>query len=142
MAEPVFSVIVPASTANLGPGFDSVGLAVGLYMTVDVFQGEEWKITYHGDGFGELATGDNNLIIKTIIDVADQHGCEVPILQLLVQSDIPLGKGLGSSAAAIAAGIEIANHLLALNLSINEKVRIGSELEGHADNISAAFLAG
>ena len=63
-------------------------------------------------------------------------------LQLRIQSDIPLGKGLGSSATAIAAGIEIANHLCALKLSPKDKVLIGSALEGHADNVSAALLGG
>ena len=69
-------------------------------------------------------------------------GRSAPASQLIVQSDIPLGKGLGSSATAIAAGIEIANHLLELNLSAKEKVLIGSEFEGHADNVSAALLGG
>ena len=139
---PGFSVVVPASTANLGPGFDSVGLALDLYMTVDVSTSKMWKVTYLDEGFEGIAGGDDNLIVKTIKGVADQHDCESPILQLVVQSAIPLGKGLGSSAAAIAAGIEIANHILDLNLSANEKVRIGSRLEGHADNVSAALLGG
>lgn len=139
---PGFSVVVPASTANLGPGFDSVGLALDLYMTVDVSPSRMWKVTYVDEGFEGLTGGSDNLIVKTIKGVAEQHGYEAPILQLVVQSDIPLGKGLGSSAAAIAAGIEIANHLHELKLSANEKVRIGSQLEGHADNVSAALLGG
>lgn len=139
---PGFSVVVPASTANLGPGFDSVGLAIDLYMTVDVSPSEMWKVSYVDRGFEGIADGADNLIVKTIKGLAEQHNCEVPTLQLAVQSDIPLGKGLGSSAAAIAAGIEIANYLLELNLSAKDKVRIGSRLEGHADNVSAALLGG
>ena len=139
---PGFSVVVPASTANLGPGFDSVGLALGLFMKVDVSSSKMWNVTYIDEGFEGIADGDDNLIVKTIKGVAEQHNCEAPTLQLVVQSDIPLGKGLGSSAAAIAAGIEIANHLLDLDLSANDKVRIGSQLEGHADNVSAALLGG
>ena len=91
----------------------------------------------------DLASGEDNLIVTTIQHVARQEwrsGQASP--DFTVQSDIPLGKGLGSSATAIAAGIEIADHLLSLNLSSNDKVRIGSELEGHADNVSAALLGG
>lgn len=139
---PGFSVVVPASTANLGPGFDSVGLAIDLYMTVDVSPSKVWKVSYVDKGFEGIADGADNLIVKTIKGLAEQHNCEVPTLQLAVQSDIPLGKGLGSSAAAIAAGIEIANYLLELNLSAKDKVGIGSRLEGHADNVSAALLGG
>ena len=67
---PGFSVVVPASTANLGPGFDSVGLALGLYMTIDVSSAEDWTVTYENDGFDGLTTGADNLIVTTIIKVA------------------------------------------------------------------------
>ena len=142
MAGSSFSVVVPASTANLGPGFDSIGLALELYMTVEVSSAEVWKVTYKDEGFEELTTGEDNLIVKTIKKVAKRNEQVAPSLQLVVWSDIPLGKGLGSSAAAIAAGIEIANHLLELRLSSKEKVLLGSEYEGHADNVSAALLGG
>ena len=142
MEESNFSVVVPASTANLGPGFDSIGLALDLYMTVDVSPAKVWNVTYKDDGFEDLASGADNLIVATITTIAELHECETPVLDLVVQSDIPLGKGLGSSAAAIAAGIEIADHYLGLNLSPKEKVLLGSEFEGHADNISAALLGG
>lgn len=142
MREADFSVVVPATTANLGPGFDSIGLALALYMKVDVTAADEWTVQYDGDEYGELASGDDNLIVTTIQHVAKRKGQVASPLQLRVQSDIPLGKGLGSSASAIAAGIEIADHYLSLDLSANDKVRIGSELEGHADNVSAALLGG
>lgn len=142
MAESSFSVIVPATTANLGPGFDSIGLALDLYMTVGVTPSETWKVIYRDHGFEGLSSGEDNLIVKTIINVATRNNCTAPTVQLAVQSDIPLGKGLGSSAAAIAAGIEIANHLLKLNLSAEAKVLLGSGYEGHADNISASLLGG
>ena len=90
----------------------------------------------------DLANGEDNLIVKRLSMWLKRYGKIAQPLQLRVQSDIPLGKGFGSSATAIAAGIEIANHLLSLNLSSNEKVWIGSELEGHADNVSAALLGG
>jgi homoserine kinase len=142
MQEADFSVVVPATTANLGPGFDSIGLALSLYMKVDVTAADEWTVKYGGDEYRDLASGEDNLIVTTIQHVAKRKGQIASPLQLRVQSDIPLGKGLGSSASAIAAGIEIADHLLSLDLSANDKVRIGSELEGHADNVSAALLGG
>lgn len=142
MGEANFSVVVPATTANLGPGFDSIGLALALYMTVDVKTAEDWLVRYEGDEYQGLASGADNLIVTTIQHVAERYGRKVSPQELRVQSDIPLGKGLGSSATAIAAGIEIANRLLALELSSKEKVFIGSELEGHADNVSAALLGG
>lgn len=142
MVESSFSVVVPASTANLGPGFDSIGLALNLYMTVNVSPSEVWGVTYKDDGFEDLPTGEDNLIVKTVTDIAERKGRVAPVSRLIIQSDIPLGKGLGSSATAIAAGIEIANRLLGLSLSAKEKVFLGSEYEGHADNISAALLGG
>ena len=107
-----FSVVVPATTANLGPGFDSIGLALALYMTVDVEQAGSWRVQYEGDEYQGLASGEDNLIVTTILYVAKRYGRTVAPQTLYVQSDIPLGKGLGSSATAIAAGIEIADHCL------------------------------
>lgn len=137
-----FSVIVPASTANLGPGFDSVGMALNLSMTIQVSTGIAWEITYEGDDFTDLAVGEDNLIVTTIKNVAKKYQKSAPPLKLVVTSDIPLGKGFGSSASAIAAGIVIANQVLGLALTDREKVLLGSELEGHADNVAAALLGG
>lgn len=137
-----FVVTIPATTANLGPGFDSVGLALALYMKVNVTAASEWTVVYDDEEFIDLPRGQENLIVKTICEVANKFGQKINPLQLRVESEIPLGKGLGSSATAVAAGIEIANHLLVLDLSPHEKVCIGSEVEGHIDNISAALLGG
>ncbi|MGN7388882.1 homoserine kinase [Sporosarcina sp. SAFN-015] len=142
MEAPLFTVVVPATTANLGPGYDSVGMALSLYMTVEVKEALKWNVHYEGEEYAGLATDDTNLIVRTIQDVAGRHGKEVRPHTLRVISDIPLGKGLGSSATAIAAGIEIANELLDLSLSPKEKVAIGSEIEGHSDNVAAALLGG
>ncbi|MCM3745700.1 homoserine kinase [Sporosarcina luteola] len=142
MEEPLFSVAVPATTANFGPGYDSVGMALSLYMTVDVRESVEWNVHYDGEEYADLPTDDTNLIIRTIQDVAGRYGKEIQPHALHITSDIPLGKGLGSSATAIAAGIEIANELLGLSLTPQEKVQIGSENEGHADNVVAALLGG
>ncbi|QTD40198.1 homoserine kinase [Sporosarcina sp. Te-1] len=142
MAGPLFSVVVPATTANLGPGYDSIGLALSLYMTVEVSESEEWKVCYIGDEYASLPRDESNLIVQTIIKVAAQYGKVISPHALRIVSDIPLGKGLGSSATAIAAGIEIADKLLGLSMSPNEKVRFGSQFEGHSDNVAAAILGG
>lgn len=142
VGRPGFSVIVPATTANLGPGFDSIGLALDLYMTVDVAPSDKWAVHYQDEAFQGLAAGEDNLIVQTIQAVAKQVQKTVHPVQLEVQSDIPLGKGFGSSASAIAAGIVIADKILSLQLTDREKVLLGSRFEGHADNVSAALLGG
>lgn len=137
-----FSVKVPASSANLGPGFDSIGLALDLHLTVHASPATEWKVKYADESHQHLAGGADNLLVSTAKAVADQFGRQLPAAELAVETEIPLGRGLGSSAAAIAAGIEIADRLIGLNLPMKEKVRIGNEMEGHPDNISAAFMGG
>lgn len=142
MASPGFTVIVPATTANLGPGFDSIGLALNLTMSVEVRVTETSQVIYADAAFQHLTTGEDNLMIQTIQEVALRKGKIAPAVTLRVRSAIPLGKGFGSSASAIAAGIVIADELLSLHLTVEEKVLLGSELEGHADNVSAALLGG
>lgn len=142
MTYPSFTVKVPGTTANLGPGFDSVGLAFDLFMSVEVAASDAWTVTYEEEEFQGLATDDSNLIVQTIQEVARGYHKTIEPASLHVQSDIPLGKGFGSSASAIAAGIVIANHILQLQLTDHEKVLLGTKLEGHADNVSAALLGG
>jgi len=137
-----FTVKVPASSANLGPGFDSIGLALDLHLSISVSPAPEWSVEYTDQGYQRLSSGPDNLILSTIHAVAKQYNQSLPTVKLLVQSDIPLGRGLGSSASAIAGGIEIADRLLGLELTMKEKVRIGNDMEGHPDNISASFLGG
>jgi homoserine kinase len=137
-----FSVIVPASTANLGPGFDSIGLALDLHLSIYISPSLEWNVEYIDEGYQHLSSGLDNLIVSTVHAVAEQFDRKLPASKLRVKTDIPLGRGLGSSAAAIAGGIEIADRLLGLELPIKEKVKIGSEMEGHPDNISASFFGG
>lgn len=142
MNEAGFSVTVPATTANLGPGFDHLGLALSLTMTIDVTPEAEWHVVYKDKEYASLPSDATNLIVETIVKTAAQYGKEAAPQKLSVRSDIPLGKGLGSSATAIAAGIEIANELAGLQLKDEDKLRIGSEMEGHADNVTAALLGG
>lgn len=137
-----FSVTVPASTANLGPGFDSIGLALDLHMFVHASPAADWLVEYKDPGYQQIASGADNLIVATAQAVADKYGRQLPTAKLMVDTEIPLSRGLGSSASAIAAGIEIADRLTGLKLSMKEKLRIGTEMEGHPDNISASLLGG
>ena len=130
-------IIVPATTANIGLGFDSIGIAVGLYLTLRVVEpSNEWKIKHP---FGEaVPSNQENLIIETALAVC-------PTLQphhLVCESDIPMTRGLGSSSSAIVAGIELANQLGDLNLTPQQKVEWATKLEGHPDNVAPAILGG
>ncbi|MFB1080965.1 homoserine kinase [Jeotgalibacillus sp. JSM ZJ347] len=137
-----FTVKTPASTANLGPGFDSIGLALPVIQSIHVESHSAWKVSYKGKEFQHLPTDETNLILKTIQKVAKDAGKSCPEAALTVSSEIPLSKGLGSSAAAIAAGITIADRLMNLQLSTDEQIRAASAIEGHPDNVSASLTGG
>lgn len=142
MDRPKFTVIVPATTANLGPGYDCFGLALDLTMKVKVYASDSWHVEYQEEEYASLTGGETNLIVKTILDTSQWAECSISPHRLVVSSNIPLGKGLGSSASAIAAGVEIANELLQLDLSMQQKLELGTRFEGHADNVNAAIHGG
>lgn len=131
-------IIVPATSANIGPGFDSLGLAVTSYLTVTVVE-ENVDAWYVDHNLGEKIPHDEeNLIVKTALEL-------VPDLQPLtvkVESDIPLTRGLGSSSSAIVAGLMLANYFGNLNLSKQELVQRATEIEGHPDNVAPAIFGG
>ncbi|MDN7226245.1 homoserine kinase [Planococcus sp. N064] len=137
-----FTVTVPASTANLGPGFDSIGLALDLHLSIHVSQASKWSVHYRDESYQHLSGSSDNLIIAAAKKTAAAYGRELLPARLEIDTDIPLSRGLGSSASAIAGGIEIADRLLDLNMPMKEKVEIGTEMEGHPDNVSASFLGG
>ena len=130
-------IIVPATTANIGLGFDSIGIAVDLYLTLTVVEpSNEWKIEHP---FGEAVPSNHeNLIIETALAVCST----LQPHHLVCESDIPMTRGLGSSSSAIVAGIELANQLGNLNLTPQQKVEWATKLEGHPDNVAPAILGG
>ena len=130
-------IIVPATTANIGLGFDSIGIAVDLYLTLTVVEpSNEWKIEHP---FGEaVPSNQENLIIETALAVCST----LQPHHLVCESDIPMTRGLGSSSSAIVAGIELANQLGKLNLTPQQKVEWATKLEGHPDNVAPAILGG
>jgi homoserine kinase len=137
-----FSIQVPASTANLGPGFDSVGLALNLYLTLEVVPSETWSFTASSPELRGLPVDQSHFIYQVVSKVENLFHVKVEPCSVAMESDIPLARGLGSSAAAIVAGIELANHLAGLELSKNEKLQIATLLEGHPDNVGASLYGG
>ncbi|MED1201690.1 homoserine kinase [Heyndrickxia acidicola] len=137
-----YTIKVPASTANLGPGFDSLGLALDLYLTIEVEKSDKWKVISFEKELGDLPTDEQHFICQTAFRTAKQFNGDLPPCSIKILSHIPLAKGLGSSAAAIVAGIELANHMANLQLSTKQKLEMATELEGHPDNAGASLLGG
>lgn len=138
----MLKITVPGSTANLGPGFDSVGLALGKYLTLVVKKADERIFLPMTDHVKDIPTNDQNLIAKVAIKVAEKYNQTLPACEVKVWSDIPMARGIGSSAAAIIAGIELSNQLCDLQLTDEEKLRIASLEEGHPDNVGASLYGG
>ena len=127
-------IIVPATSANVGPGFDSVGVAVTKYLEIQVCEErEEWMIEHQLGKW--IPRDERNLLLKIALQI-------VPDLQprrLKMVSDIPLARGLGSSSSVIVAGIELANQLGNLKLSDHDKLQLATKIEGHPDNVAPAI---
>src|SRR5689334_9918369 len=102
---------VPASSANLGPGFDALGLALDLHLTCTFEQSDGLYIETRGVDAHCIPTDESNLIWQTALTVADDVESHMPFIKLVIDNNIPLGKGLGSSASALTAGVVIANHV-------------------------------
>lgn len=143
-----FEVRVPASTANLGAGFDCFGLALNLYLTVQARVQSGWNarttVRSHGvPGSSNLPSAPaENLILCAMRHAADQENLDLPQLHLAVRNEIPIGGGLGSSAAAIVAGISLAFAVNGKKMPEQAALRLAADLEKHTDNISAALLGG
>lgn len=137
-----WSILIPASTANLGPGFDSIGIALDKYLEVDVEVSEKWKIDNLTDNLPEVPDPQNHLIVQAAQKTAQIHGLELPACHLEVKSEIPLARGMGSSASAIVAGIEVANQVLDLQLTSQDKLKVATSIEGHPDNAAASIFGG
>jgi len=135
-------VKVPASTANLGPGFDSVGMALQLYTTLKVKQSNRTKFYLVGDNQENIPTDKSNLIYQAIDFLYKKAGLRTPELEIEVDTDIPLARGLGSSGTAIAGGLVAANVLAGEPFSKQEIFQFASEIEGHPDNVGASIFGG
>ena len=146
--QPSFEVRVPASTANLGAGFDCFGLALNLYLTVRATvlpgSGNRSRVRSRGaKGSSLLArVPEENLIFCAMQHAAECEGVALPPVRLAVHNAIPIAGGLGSSAAAIVAGISLASAVAGKTITTDSALRYATELEGHADNVAAALLGG
>ena len=141
------TAVVPASSANLGPGFDSLGLALSLY---DEIQAETTDsglaIEVTGEGVGQVPDDESHLVVRAIRRGLAAGGVSVSGLNIKCRNVIPHSRGLGSSAAAVVGGLAVANGLIAQSgsqpLTLDQLVQLSSEFEGHPDNASAAVLGG
>jgi homoserine kinase len=140
-------VRIPASTANLGAGFDCLGLALEMYLTVratvQISPGSRTLARTRGVGSASLPKSpEQNLIFRAMRYAAEKEGFQLPVVRLAVKNEIPMAGGLGSSAAAAVAGIALAYATAGRSLSRENALRYAKEIEGHADNAGAALLGG
>ncbi|KAI9253192.1 hypothetical protein BY458DRAFT_549906 [Sporodiniella umbellata] len=144
-----FHIRSPCSTANIGPGFDVLGISLSLYLTMDVELlkegSQDFEMTYSGEGANDVPlTPEKNLITKTALYVLSANGIsELPKpLKIHVHNPIPLGRGLGSSGAAVVSGVLLGNALGQLKLSRDRLLDYCLMIERHPDNVAAALMGG
>lgn len=133
-----YQVSVPATSANIGVGFDSAGIAFKLYNTFTFNESDSFKVV----GCEEKYASENNLVIKSYKYIFDILNEEYIPVYLNIKADIPVSRGLGSSATCIIAGVMAANHFLEYPLSSEECLYHIAQIEGHPDNVTAAYYGG
>ncbi|OIK11876.1 homoserine kinase [Bacillus sp. MUM 116] len=133
---------VPASSANLGPGFDSIGIAVDLYLTLEVEKSNHWEFIAQTAELSQFPNNEENFICQVALEIATKYGKTLTPCKVKINSEIPLARGLGSSASAIVAAIELADFVGNLGLGAHEKLLLATELEGHPDNVGASLYGG
>lgn len=143
----VASAVVSASSANLGPGFDSIGLALSLYDEITAETTDSGLVVLvEGEGAGQLPVGPDHLVVRALECGLRAAGVRAPGLLVRCRNAIPHSRGLGSSAAAVVGGLAAANGLVAQTdsdpLTETQLIQLSSEFEGHPDNAAAAVLGG
>ncbi len=147
------TVAVPATSANLGPGFDAFGLALRSPSLTDPGvaslvvrslprDAQTERVVTSGDGADEVATDDDNLVWRSLVHFCDQHDVAVPDVSLRAANSIPLERGLGSSSAAIVAGLALGRALTEVRIGDRDLVALATAIEGHPDNVGPAILGG
>ncbi len=140
-----FTVTAPATSANLGPGFDSFGMALSLHNTFTVtkiLSVGDYKIDVKGEGSAELSRPENNLVVTAYEAACRRWGVVGPKFSISCENVIPLCRGLGSSSTAVVAGVLIADRLTGRGADDDELLRVMTEIEGHPDNVAPCFLGG
>lgn len=136
-------VTAPATTANLGPGFDALGMALDLRNLLELKLGtHQTEVHVEGEGNDELPRSGENLVVKAMRLVEETTGRALPPFRLLMRNSIPLARGLGSSAAATVGGIVLASEALQVHLTPEEILALALRLEGHPDNIAPCLVGG
>src|SRR2546426_2907358 len=135
-------VRVPATSANLGPGFDVLGLALGLYNDIVYEEAERVVVTIEGEGAGRLDAGNDNVVARAARMVYQTAGRRFPGAAIRCVNRIPTARGLGSSAAAWVGGLIAANAALGSPLDRDAILALACRAEGHPDNVAAALLGG
>jgi homoserine kinase len=135
-------VKVPASTANLGPGFDTLGMALNLYSWIEMKPAASTVFRLHGGNLEGLPTDKSNLVYQVAQSVFAEVGVILPELEISMKSDIPLTRGLGSSASAIVGALFAANLLIGEPLSQAKLFDMATALEKHPDNVGASLFGG
>ena len=139
-------VRVPATSANLGPGFDALGLALGLHDELEVraLAGPGVRVEVEGEGAGEVPDDESHLVVRAMRVALDHVGAPQTGLHLTCRNRVPHGRGLGSSAAAVVAGLLAARGLVSEPEALDDEVALAlaTELEGHPDNAAPALLGG
>ncbi|TAK35272.1 MAG: homoserine kinase, partial [Chloroflexota bacterium] len=135
-------VTVPATTANLGPGFDCLAIALQIYSTFTVELSDRPQTVVTGEGAEAIQSASDNLVLRAMRLVFERVGRPLPALSLTIDNRIPVARGLGSSAAAAVAGLVAANALLGDALDQDQIAMLACQLEGHPDNVGAAIFGG
>ena len=139
------NVRIPATSANLGPGFDTLGIALNYYDEYEVETTDAGlEIVINGEGVGDIPTDETNLVFRALSLVFERMGEKLPGLKLTTNNSIPHGRGMGSSGAAVAGGIMLAAGLLGKQHSFTEQqlLDFATVLEGHPDNVAPALFGG
>ena len=137
-----FRVRLPATSANLGPGFDALGLALSLTLTVEARRAPRFSIEAGGRDAEITGALEENLILTTYAEILRERGRPAAALEMRLTNEVPLGMGCGSSAAAICCGVLLANHFGELGWDLNGVLHEAALREGHPDNIAACLLGG
>ncbi len=138
----MFEVCVPATSANLACGFDVLGLALNLFYRVEVSsEGEGFHLYHQGEGEGKIKEEDN-LFFRAVRRTWEEVGFPEQGMRVKAFNEIPISRGLGSSAACIVAGVISANEVMGRVLNLSQMIEVASQIEGHSDNVVPAFLGG
>ena len=142
--KPSLHLKIPASTANLGVGFDSIGMAINkyLYLYVEEAEGSNWEFRYLNEELESLPKDKSNYIYTVALQVAEKYNVTLPNLKVSMRSEIPLARGLGSSASALVGALYIANYFGNIQLSKYELLQLATDIEGHPDNVAPTIYGG